>query len=203
MDLDAILDGIQKAGHQQIAQIEQDAERQTSQILAKTQKDADFQKNRILADGRARLNREQAMIDQQAVIQALQIHSDARQGLIESVLEKTKDHFSRLREDKDYENILADLVEETMQSILPSLLKNQKVILHFDPRDKKIATRVLKKYEQPLSVQYDIECFGGCSAETEDEMVFALNTIEARFEHAAPYIKQDLSIFFERKYSSG
>lgn len=203
MDLDAILDGIQKAGHQQIAQIEQDAERQTSQILAKTQKDADFQKNRILADGRARLNREQAMIDQQAVIQALQIHADARQGLIESVLDKAKVHFSKLRDDKDYETILANLVEETMQSITPSLLRQQKVILHFDPRDKKIADRILKKYDQPISVKYDIECFGGCTAETEDGMVFALNTIEDRFEHAAPYIKQNLSIFFERKYSSG
>jgi len=203
MDLDAILDGIQKAGQQQITQIEQDADRQASQILSKIQKDADSQKNRILADGRARLNREQAMIDQQSVIQALQIHADARHTLIESVLKKVTDRFANLREDKQYEKILTNLVDEAMQSITPSLIHHQKVILHFDPRDKEIANRILKKYEQSITVAFDIECFGGCTAETEDGMVFALNTIESRFEHAAPYIKQNLSIFFERKLTSG
>jgi vacuolar-type H+-ATPase subunit E/Vma4 len=203
MDLDAILDGIQKAGQQQITQIEQDAEKQASQILEKIQKDADSQKNRILADGRARLNREQAMIDQQAVIQALQIHADARHTLIESVLKKVTDRFANLREDKQYEKILTNLVDESMQSITPSLIHHQKVIMHFDPRDKEIANRILKKYDQSIEVTFDLDCFGGCTAETEDSMVFALNTIESRFEHASPYIKQNLSIFFEGKYTSG
>ncbi len=202
MELDAILDGIKKAGQQQIAQIEREADQQSSQILGKVQGEAEGQKNRILSDGKARLNREQALISQQAVIQSLQIHADARQKLIESVLEQVEKRFKELRKEKDYEKILANLVAETMQSITPSLLRNQKIVLHFDPRDKKIAERIFKHYDQPVSIQYDIECSGGCTAETEDNKVFVLNTVESRFQHAAPYIRQDLSIFFERKYAS-
>lgn len=202
MELDAIFNGIRKAGHRQIEQIKREAERQSSEILAKTQKDADVQKRRILEDGRARLNREQALIDQQAVIQSLQIHADARQTLIESVLKNAAGKFSGIRSRKDYEQILTCLVDETVQSILPSLINRQKIIMHFDPRDKKIAARIIKKYEKSMIVQYDIESAGGCTAETDDGLVSALNTIESRFENAAPYIKQNLSLFFERKFSS-
>lgn len=203
MDLDAILDGIQKAGQQQIAKIEQEAERQASQILVQISEDADLQKKRILADGKAHLNREQAMIEQQAVIHSLQIHADARQKLIESVMNKAVNQFSNLRKDKDYENVLASLVDEALDCITPSLIKGQKVVLHFDPLDKTIAKRVLKKYDQAIDIQYDLQCSGGCNAETEDGMVLTLNTVESRFDHASPHIKQNLSLYFERKYSSG
>ena len=202
MELDAILDGIKKAGEQQIAQIEREAEQQSSQILGKVQSEAEGQKNRILSDGKTRLNREQALITQQAVIHALQIHADARQTLIEDVLVQVQDRFKELRKDKDYEKVLSNLVAETMQSITPSLLPDQQIVLHFDPRDKKIAERTIEGYEQPISIQYDIECSGGCNAETDDSKVYVLNTVESRFEHAEPYIRQNLSIFFERKYAS-
>ena len=202
MDLDAILDGIRQAGRQQIEQIENEAERQSSQILAKIQKDADVQKKRILADGHARLNREQALIEQQAVIQSLQIHAGARQKLIDSVLKNVTNRFSGVRLQKDYEQVLANLAKETVQSIVPSLLNMQKIILHFDPRDKEIAERIVKKLDETVSTKYDIECSGGCTAETEDGMVSVLNTVESRFEHAKPYVIQKLSLFFERKYSS-
>lgn len=203
MELDAILDGIKKAGRQQIDHIEHEAERQTSEILAKTQKDADVQKYRILTDGRARLNREQALIEQQAIIQSLQIHADARQSLIESVLGNVRERSAEIRSRKDYDQILSSLVDETVHSIVPSLIHHQQVILHFDPRDKKIAEKIVKKIDRPVTVNYDIDCSGGCTAETEDGMVNVLNTIESRFEHALPYVKQNLSLFFERKYSSG
>ncbi|BBB46821.1 V-type ATP synthase subunit E [Pelolinea submarina] len=202
MELDAILDGIKKAGNQQIAQIEHETEQEASQILVRVQKEAEGQKNRILSDGKTRLNREQALISQQAVIQSLQIHADARQTLIESVLDQVEKRFKELRKEKEYEKILSNLVAETVHSITPSLLRNQKMVFHFDPRDKEIAERIIKQYKQPVSIQFDIECSGGCNAETEDNKVFVLNTVESRFEHAAPYIKQNLSIFFERKYAS-
>ena len=144
MDLDAILSGIQKAGHQQITQIEQEAGQQASLIIEKAKKDVEVQKDRILSDGRARMNREQALIEQQAVIQSLQIHANARQKLIKEILEKATNHFSDLRSDKSYSSILTNLVEETMQSITPSLINNQKVIFHFDPRDEAIAKRIVK-----------------------------------------------------------
>ncbi len=199
MELEAILDGIRKAGKQQIALIEQDADRQASEIISKAQAEAEVQKKRILTDGKTRLNREQAMIEQQALIQALQVHADARQNLIEEVMAKVRERLPGMRKSRDYEKILPILVEEALSSIEPSTKKNQKIILHFDPQDKGIVEQIVKKYKEPLSIQYDIHCSGGCNAETEDGKVFAMNTLDSRFEHSLPFIKQKLSIFFERK----
>jgi vacuolar-type H+-ATPase subunit E/Vma4 len=72
--------------------------------------------------------------------------------------------------------------------------------LHFDPRDKALAEHIAKKIDMPVSLKFDIECSGGCNAESEDNKIFALNTLESRFEHATPYIKQKLSIYFESKF---
>ncbi len=203
MEFNAILDGIQKAGQQQIDQINREAERQTSQIIVKINKDAEFQKKRILDDGKAHLNREQAMIEQQAIIQSLQIHADARQDLIESVIKKASDGFANLRDSDSYGSILEAMINEAVNCIRPSLVNDQKIVLHFDPRDKALLKKILKKFDQAIDAQFDIECSGGCNAETEDGLVLALNTIESRYCHAEPYIKQNLSLFFERKFSSG
>ena len=202
MELEAILDGIRKAGRQQVALIEQEADRQASDILSKAQNDAETQKKRILADGKARLNREQALIEQQALIQALQIHADARQNLIEAVMGKVKERMPDVRKRGDYAEILEKLTAEALDFIEPSKLKGQRIILHFDARDRALAESIVKKYDQPIMVQFDLQCTGGCNAETEDGKVFTLNTLDSRLEHSLPSIKQKLSIFFERKCSS-
>lgn len=203
MGLQAILDGIESAGKQQIKQIEEDAKFQVSQINLKAQQEAGEQEKRILSDGRARLNREQALIEQQAVVRSLQIHADARQVLIEEVLEKVNHNLGRFRERKDYPLILNQLVGETLKALLPALLEGQSAIIHFDELDKAAAAECLKKVKLPLESKFDIQCSGGCVAETEDKLVSVKNTIESRFEHASAALQQKLSIFFEGKSASG
>ena len=203
MDLEAILDGIDSAGKQQIKGIEEDAELQINQIDLKARQDASEQEKRILSDGRARLNREQALIEQQAVVRSLQIHADSRQELIEAVLEKVHANFSQFRKRKDYPAILAYFVDETLNALQPSLLAGQRVMIHFDELDKTKATKLLKKVKIPLEPKFDIHCSGGCMAETEDHKVSVRNTIESRFEHAGAALQQKLSIFFEGKRISG
>lgn len=202
MDLGAILDGIKKAGQLQIVQIQQDAESQALKIIAETEKEARLQQNRILADGQARLIREQALIMQQAQIQALQMHADARQQLIENVINAALKELSELRNKTVYEKILKCFVTESIEALSPSLLNNQKIIMHFDPCDRSISEKILKDCPLQISVQYDLKCLGGCIAESEDGMVRTLNTIESRYEHVQSHIKQNLSLFFESELST-
>ena len=202
MDLQAILDGIESTGKQQIKQIEEDAKFQVSQINLKARQEAGEQENRILSDGRARLNREQALIEQQAVVRSLQIRADARQVLIGEVLEKVKHTFGRIRERKDYPLILSQLVDETLKALQPSLLEGQSAIIHFDELDNAAAAEPQKKVKLPMELKFDIQCSGGSVAETEDQLVSVKNTIESRFEHASAALQQKLSIFFEGKSTS-
>jgi vacuolar-type H+-ATPase subunit E/Vma4 len=202
VDLQAILDGIESAGRQRIKAIETDAKFQVSQINLKARQEAGEQENRILSDGRARLNREQALIEQQAVVRSLQIRADARQVLIGEVLKKVKLNLGKVRERKDYPQILGQLVDETLKALQPSLLEGQRIIIHFDQLDKAAATELKKKANLPMELLFDIQCSGGCTAETDDELVSVKNTIESRFERASAALQQKLSIYFEGKSAS-
>ena len=202
IEIKAIIDGVLEAGQQQIIKIEGEAEKKVSEIRSRAEAEANVQKNRILKDGQARLNRRSALIEQQAVMQALQLHAGARQRLIEIVLENTKEKMSTVRNDERYKKILEMLAVDAVNAIKPSLLDGQKVMLHFSEQDKAIAKGFVKELGEQVVPKYDISCQGGCVAESEDGMVRTLNTFESRFQHSLPLIQQTLSIFFERKIST-
>ena len=202
IEIKAIIDGIFEAGQQQIITIEDEAEKKVSEIRSRAEAEANVKKNRILKDGQARLNRRSALIEQQAVMQALQLHAGARQRLIEIVLENTKEKMSTVRNDERYKKILEMLAVDAVNAIKPSLLDGQKVMLHFNEQDKAIAKGFVKELGEQVVPKYDISCQGGCVAESEDGMVRTLNTFESRFQHSLPLIQQTLSIFFERKIST-
>lgn len=197
IEIQAIIDGIIEAGQQQISEIEGAAEKKVDEIRFGAE--ADVLKKRILKDGQARLNRTSALIEQQAVMQALQLHAGMRQELIENVLEKVKEKMSTVRNDKRYKKILETLAVDAVNAIKPSLLDGQKVILHFNEQDKAIAKSFVKELGEQVIPKYDISCQGGCISESEDGLVRTLNTFESRFQHSLPLIQQTLSIFFERK----
>jgi len=202
IEIQAIIDGIFKAGQQQISEIEGAAEKKVNEIRSKAEAEANVLKKRILKDGQARLNRASALIEQQAVMQALQLHACVRQELIENVLEKVNEKMSTVRNDKRYKKILEMLAVDAVNAIKPSLIDGQKVILHFDEQDKAIAKGFVKELGEQVIPKYDLSCQGGCIAESEDELVRTLNTFESRFQHSLPLIQQTLSIFFERKIST-
>ena len=202
IEIKAILDGISEAGQQQISEIENAAEKKVGEIRLRAEAEANIQKNRILKDGKARLNRTSALIEQQAVMQVLQLHAGARQRLIENALEKAEEKMATVRNDERYIKILKVLVLDAVNALTPSLLDGQRVILRFDERDKAIAKDLVKELDEPVILRYDISCQGGCIAESEDGLVSTLNTFESRFQHSLPLIQQTLSIFFEKKIST-
>ena len=144
IEIKSIIDGVFEAGQRQINMIEDEAEKKVGEIRSRAEAEANVQKHRILKDGQARLNRTSALIEQQAVMQALQLHAGARQRLIEIVLEKAKEKMSTVRNDERYKKILKLLVLDAVNAIKPSLLDGQKVILHFNEQDKAIAKGLVK-----------------------------------------------------------
>jgi vacuolar-type H+-ATPase subunit E/Vma4 len=202
VDIQVILDEIERTCKQQINKIDEDAKFHISRDNLNARKDAEKQEERILTDGRMRLNRAQALINQQAVVRTLQIHADARQTLIRDVLNQAKQNLSQIRKRKDYPLIPDHLVDESLKTLTPSLLEGQKIIIHFDKEDKELAEQILKKMDLMAQSKYDIKCAGGCIAESEDHLVSVMNSMESRFERATAFLQQKLSIFFEGKTAS-
>jgi vacuolar-type H+-ATPase subunit E/Vma4 len=201
MDFTAILDGIEAEGQLQVQKIEKDAAKALNEINHAAENMAGERRDRILFDGRARLNRERALIEQQASVQTLKVHADARQKLIESALEKAQRSFDSIRRRKDYKQFLSNTVDEVIASLTPSLLENQGIVIHFDTRDKETAEKILAKTKSVVEIRFDITTSGGCTGESEDGQVITLNTIESRFNHASQMIHQELSVYFEEKIS--
>jgi len=75
--------------------------------------------------------------------------------------------------------------------------------LLLNQKDEKALKSTEIKYPERVQIQYDLQCSGGCEAESDDGMVKVLNTFESRFDRALPKIQQDLSVFFEEKITSG
>ncbi len=202
MDIQAIIDGIKEAGTKEIALIQQKAEAQVKTIRDKAIDEGNKQRDRIAKDAQIRSNRKQAVIVQRAYMQSLQMHADARQELIVHVIEKTRERLESMRERSGYADILEDFIRDSIDAILPSLLKDQMVILHADKRDEAIVRKMEIPFSDRLQLKFDIQCNGGCEAESDDGMVRVLNTFESRFDRALPKIQQDLSVFFEEKVST-
>jgi len=202
MDIQAIIDGIVTAGEQEIASIQSKAQAQINSIRGLAEAEANTQKDHIIKETHIRVNRAQAVISQRMEMQALQMHANARQQLILMVLEKAKEDLVMIRNNADYPSILQSFIEDAINAISPSLLGEQKMILHVDKRDKSVLDSIEILGKGCVRVQFDAQCSGGCEVESDDGLVKVRNTFESRFERALPQIQQDLSMFFEEHITS-
>ena len=197
----AILESISEVGRNQIEEIEAAANRKIGLIQSKAEAEANILRNHILSNQQIHLERSCAVIEQQAIMKALQLHADARQQLISKALDKARKQLSLIRGQAGYKKLLKKFVQDAIQAVEPSLLKKQKIILHFDKRDEASAQEIITEMNYQVIINYDIHCSGGCIAESEDLLVKSLNTIESRFQRSLPLIQQELSIFFEKNIS--
>ena len=202
MKFKSILDNIQNEGQLAINQIEADTKRQIDTINRAAEENAEKQRSRILTDGRARLNRETAIIEQQAAVKSLRIHADARQKLIDTALEESRQLFPAIRTRSDYSIILLKLIKEVIKSLTPSLLEGQRIIMYFDERDHSIVEKIMKEQHFDVETRFEITTAGGCTGETGDGKVSSQNTIESRFLRAGALLQKKLSLYFEDKVTS-
>ena len=56
---------------------------------------------------------------------------------------------------------------------------------------------ILADLKLDLSVDYQLDCWGGVIAKSEDGRVVVINTFESRLEHATAYLRSHLAAMFE------
>jgi len=200
MEVDAILNGILSIAEKQIAEIKQ----QTDQRINLIESNCKIEAGKILAnleqEGRIRLNRESALIKQQAEMQYLQNLANARQSLIQKTLDETKNKLERVRDsEKEYHLLLTFLMDEAIQEIQSSLGSEKTILLSFDPRDKEFIKDYKGNTSYTLQFQFNLVCWGGCNASSMDGKVHVYNTLNDRFQRAKPLLQQKLSLFFNER----
>jgi V/A-type H+/Na+-transporting ATPase subunit E len=199
MSLAAILEAICASGQAEISEIEGEAERQAAEILRKGRQEAQQRYESAYQAALEPAARERARILHQARLEALRLTGEIREALTDSALEQTRGHLARLRTDPAYPQVLKQLTQQALSELSGSETSHTLTFprLEADPRDEALLESILDEIGLDLPVSYNLHCWGGIVAKSEDERVVVINTLEARLERATPYLRRYLAASFE------
>jgi len=199
MSLGAILEAIHLSGETQVQEIEKQIYDQANESLA----DARLQAEQIEEDACAKevmpSYGERARISHHARLESLRIIGKAREALVDEALDRAQGHMAGIRSDPDYPMVLGKLIRETMAEIEGTLEDIHLSRLEADPRDRELLEQILADMKLNLSVEYSLTCWGGLVAKSSDGRLVIINTLEARFNRAASFLRRYLAAFFENQ----
>jgi vacuolar-type H+-ATPase subunit E/Vma4 len=199
LSLLAILAAIHAAGEAQVQEIELRAYRQVQNI----QSEARFEAEHVREDARtaalAPASRERARIIHRARLTGLQLIGNVRESYVDAALDQTRGRLAGIRSHPAYPKVLHSLTQEALAELESSLKVPGTAGLEADPRDKELLEIILFDMGLDLNVKYDLHCWGGVVAKSQDSRVVVINTLEARLERAAPYLRHFLAAFIENQ----
>jgi vacuolar-type H+-ATPase subunit E/Vma4 len=199
MSLNAILEAIRTSGQAEVAGIEAQAQVQAETIVAQARAEAERLQQEAWATGMSQAKREEARVLLEAHSQVLKIVGEARQALVEETLARTRQQLADLHATSTYPAVLRHLTVEALDELYPCLEGDERVCLRADQRDRELLEPFLKERFPNILVNYDLDCWGGIIAQSEDGRIVANNTLEARFERGRPYLQNHLAVLFEDK----
>lgn len=198
MGLQAILDEIRALGEAQVREIERDAQSQANGILAQARAEALHIEEDARADASAPAVAERARILHRARLESLRVVGDVREELVDTALARVRERLASIRADPIYPSALRTLIEEA----LAKLASDGKAQLLADRRDGTLLEKILDDLDLDLPVSYELNCWGGLIAKSEDARVIVINTFESRLEHATPFLRHHLAALFEEEPSA-
>ena len=197
MSLEAILEAISAAGDAQVGEIEARTRTQVYEILANARVEAEDIDEDGYNTAFAPAAKERARIIHRARLEAMHIEGEAREALVDMTLERTRGALAGLRTDRQYPEVLCQLLEEALAELSSSMEHEAKIHLEADRRDRVLLESLLRHLAVDLKVSYTQECWGGLIARSEDGRVVVDNLLETRLERAIPFLRQYLAAWFE------
>jgi vacuolar-type H+-ATPase subunit E/Vma4 len=196
MGLQAILDTIHASGEARVCEIEARVQAQAQETREQARAEAQRLREEALAAASALAARERARIIQQARLETLRIVGNVREALVDMALHRTHERLAGMRTDAAYSAMLRRLIDGALAELRGSLREEEQARLEADPRDRALLESILFDTGLDLPVSYEIDCWGGLIAKSEDSRVVVLNTLEARLERAMPYLRRYLGALF-------
>lgn len=193
MGLQAILVEVRASGDSQVQEIQEDTQSQVNGILAKAQMEARQIEEDSCEAAIAPAIAERARILHRARLAALRIVGDVREDLVNTAITRTREHLASTRADPSYPEVLRRLTAEA----LSGLTADGQAQLLADPRDRALLSQILKELGLTLPVSYELSCWGGLIARSQDGRVLVINTLESRLEHVTEFLRSYLAELFE------
>lgn len=196
MSLQAILNEIRTVGNAQIQEVEEDARAQACAILAEAQVEFHRIEDEACAAASAPATAERARLLHAAHLESLQITGGVRDALADEALAQARERLATIHADLCYPQVLRTLTDEA----LAGLAQAGKAQISANLRDRALLENILDLLNLDISVTYDLNCWGGLVASSEDGRVTAINTFEARLERAMPFLRNHLAAWFEQDH---
>jgi vacuolar-type H+-ATPase subunit E/Vma4 len=193
MGLQAILEKIRAIGDAQVQEIERNTLSQVSAILTQARMDAQQIEEDACANASTPAVAERARILHRVRLESLRIVGDVRESLVDTALTRTRERLAAIRIDPGYPEVLRTLTREA----LTELAADGHAQLLAAPRDEGLLTNILSDMNLDLPVSYELNCWGGLIAQSEDGRVVVINTFEARLERAMTFLRHHLAALFE------
>lgn len=202
MSLEALVAHILSEGEASAAETITRAEAQAAQIMAEARREAD----RIFAEAERtaaqNLPAELGRLRNQARFSALCISSQARDELVQQVVDGVTNRLAHIRADSGYPALLGSLLDELIPYHNNAKAPGEGWILEADPMDQPLIARLMSERGMAIPVDYCLDCWGGLNARAEDGSVTVLNTLESRLSRAATYLRQQLAAWVEAGFPS-
>jgi len=198
MSLQPILEKVRAVGDAQVQEIEKNAQHQASEILAQARMEAEQIEEDASANTSMPAVAERARIMHRARLDALHIVGSVRENLVDTAIARTREQLASFRSDPTYPMVLHTLTEEALTQLTLSEGDGKPQLLA-DPRDEDLMEKILKDLNPNIPVRYELNCWGGLIAQSEDGRVVVINTLEARLEQAAPFLRSHLAASFEEQ----
>ena len=199
MSLHAILEAIRASGSAQVREIEKRAYTRSNEILANSRLEAEEVKAEARTVAIAPAINERARIIQQARLEGLQIVGSVRKELVDSVLDQIYGRLAGIRSDRTYAQVLRRLIQESLTELAGPSGEVEKVQLQADAQDQALFESILLEMKLDLEISYELDCWGGLVAKSEDGRIVVINTLEERLERATPFLRRYLAALFENE----
>lgn len=199
MSLEAILQAIHLSGESEVQEIKRRARNQANELLESARLEAQKIEENVCSKEILPAYRERARIIHQARSGSMRVVGNAREVLIDKALDRARGHLAGIRSDPVYPTVLRKLIQETLAELEDTLEDIQLSRLEADPRDRTLLEEILGDMQPVLPVEYSMDCWGGIIAKSGDDRVVIINTLEARFNRAAPFLRRYLAALFENQ----
>jgi len=200
MSLDVILEEIRASGDVQVQEIERNTQSQVNEILVQARMEADQIEEDSRAIASAPAISERARIFHRARLESLRIVGDVREDMVDTAITRTRERLASLRADLSYPTVLRKLTEEALTELASGSAGKTQLLA--DPRDRSLLKYILDDLKLDLPVSYELNCWGGLTAKSEDGRVVVINTFESRLERATAFLRRHLAALFEEKQSN-
>ena len=199
MSLEAILDAIEVSGEAEVAQLRAEVESRARQILDEAERKASIRRAEALRAVLLPASGERARRLHHAKLEALRTIGEVRDRLVGTALAETRRRLAVIRANPEYPFILRRLTEEALDILGEEQTDSNRPVLEIDPRDEALLRHILRDLSLDVPITPSLDCRGGVIARSADGRIVATNTLEARLERATPFLRRDLSAFFEKE----